>query len=302
MTTSWFSRPFLYRAAFEQARGSHPFGPLGECAGRPSPPELVRAAEERRAGPERREVLEEEGELPALAEDGGWEALDRPVLVQQSSRGHSANPSHAGVAVLCVADQGEEVGDEPGLDAELLPHAGRVADRAAAAVHLNDPVAADALGEVLVVRPDTHLLHDFLLGSNMRRGREGVVRFQLDHGPNDDSHGGERILERLELRRECGIDALPCFVAGPERVAEGLDDVIGGDADVGSPLLDHLQDCVEHAGDGTERRIFLLFSVAHAVEEAEQLVRAVDEVDDHWELSRRTMASKSTWPRLSRCR
>ena len=115
-----------------------------------------------------------------------------------------------------------------------------------------------------------------------RPRRERVVRFQLDHGPNDDSHGGERILERLELRRERGIDPLPCLVAGPERVAEGLDDVVGGDADVGGPLLDHLQDRVEHAGHGAQRRIFLQFGAAQAVKVTEQLVRAVDEVDDHW--------------------
>jgi hypothetical protein len=31
-------------------------------------------------------------------------------------------------------------------------------------------------------------------------GGQGIVRLQLDHGPDRDSHGGQGILERLEVR------------------------------------------------------------------------------------------------------
>ena len=43
---------------------------------------------------------------------------------------------------------------------------------------------------------------------------------------------GERLLEQRELREQVGIDAGAGLVAGPQAVAERLDDVIGGDADV----------------------------------------------------------------------
>ena len=53
------------------------------------------------------------------------------------------------------------------------------------------------------------------------------------------------------------------------------------DADVARPFLDHLQDGVQHAGDRAERPIRAAVDAAEAVEVAEQLVRAVDEMDDH---------------------
>src|SRR2546430_11502826 len=48
-------------------------------------------------------------------------------------------------SVLGVADQGEKIGDEPRLDAELLPHPIGIPDRATAPIHLHDPIAVDAL-------------------------------------------------------------------------------------------------------------------------------------------------------------
>ena len=46
-------------------------------------------------------------------------------------------------------------------------------------------------------------------------------------------------------------------------------------------LLDRLEDGVEHAGDGAERRVLPSGDAPQAVEVPEQLVRAVEEVDDH---------------------
>ena len=48
-----------------------------------------------------------------------------------------------------------------------------------------------------------------------------------------------------------------------------------------APLLDHLQHRLQHADDGAERPVLALGEAAQAVEVAEQLVGAVDEVDDH---------------------
>ena len=85
----------------------------------------------------------------------------------------------------------------------------------------------------------------------------------------------------MELREQCGVDAVSGLVAAPEAVAEGLDDVVRRDADMGRPFLDHLQDGVQHADDRAERPIRAAVDAAEAVEVAEQFVRAVDEMNDH---------------------
>ena len=51
----------------------------------------------------------------------------------------------------------------------------------------------------------------------------------------------ERGLERMELIPQRRVDAVAGLVAGPELVAERLDDVVGGDSDVGRALLEHAQ-------------------------------------------------------------
>jgi hypothetical protein len=84
----------------------------------------------------------------------------------------------------------------------------------------------------------------------------------------------------IELRPERALDPLPRLVAGPEIVAERFDDVIGRHADVRRAGLEHLRDGVQHAGDGAERRIALA-ETADAVEVAKELVRAVDQMNDH---------------------
>ena len=76
---------------------------------------------------------------------------------------------------------------------------------------------------------------------------------------------------------------MPCagLVAGPETVPEGLDDVVGRHAEVRRPVLDHLQDGMQHADHGSEGRGPALVEAAQAVEVAEQLVGAIQQVNDH---------------------
>ena len=92
-----------------------------------------------------------------------------------------------------------------------------------------------------------------VLGRDARGRSERVVGLELDHRPDRDAHRRERLLERLELRAQCGVDALAGLVAGPQIVAERLDDVVGRDADVRRARLDHLQHRVQHADHGAER-------------------------------------------------
>jgi len=58
-------------------------------------------------------------------------------------------------------------------------------------------------------------------------------------------------------------------------------------------FLDHLQDGGEHAHDSAERSIFILGKATEAIEVAEKLVCAVDEVNDHEALSLRRRYSNS---------
>ena len=76
-----------------------------------------------------------------------------------------------------------------------------------------------------------------VLGRQCGGGREGVIGFELHHGPNDHPCCGQNFLQEWELRQQVGFDAFACFIAGPESVAKGLDHVIGRDTDVGGASL-----------------------------------------------------------------
>jgi hypothetical protein len=113
----------------------------------------------------------------------------------------------------------------------------------------------------------------------MRRGGERVVGLELDHRPvatpiaTSASSSGWN----------CAQSAARCpprSCSRPEVVAERLDHVIGRDADVRRALLDHLEHRLQHADHRAERPV-ALGEAAQAVEVAEQLVGAVDQVDDH---------------------
>jgi hypothetical protein len=57
--------------------------------------------------------------------------------------------------------------------------------------------------------------------------------------------------------------------------------VIGGDADMRSALLEHLQRGLQHADHRAERAVLPLVEATQPVEMPEQLVGAVYDVDDH---------------------
>ena len=66
--------------------------------------------------------------------------------------------------------------------------------------------------------------------------------------------------------------------------------MIGGDTHVRRPLLDHLQDAVEHTDDRAQRPIFALGEAAQAIKMAKKLVGAVDEMNDHAAILKRISA------------
>ena len=67
----------------------------------------------------------------------------------------------------------------------------------------------------------------------MRGRSERIIGFELDHRPDDNAHRRERLLERMELREQRGLDAGAGLVARPKPIAKRLDHVVGGDAEIG---------------------------------------------------------------------
>ena len=82
------------------------------------------------------------------------------------------------------------------------------------------------------------------------------------------------------MGEERGLHAIAGLVSGPERIAERLDDVVGRHADVSRSRLDHLQNGIEDADHRAEGLIFALVEATQAIEVPEQLVRAVDQMNN----------------------
>ena len=112
---------------------------------------------------------------------------------------------------------------------------------------------ADALGQVLVGRADDDLFDPGVIAAPPWRGRtEGVVGLDLDHRP----HGHAERRHASSSHGNCGlqlrVDPRTVLVAGPQVVAERLDDVVGGDADVGGTVAQHAHQRPQHAPGGAD--------------------------------------------------
>src|SRR5690606_25189186 len=112
----------------------------------------------------------------------------------------------------CIADERKEVGNELRRYAELLAHRDIVANPLCLAIDLNDEIAAHALSEILVRRPDANLVDALIRSGQMRGGCEGIVGFELRHRPNGDAEGCEGIFERMKLCAQSGLDAFAGLV------------------------------------------------------------------------------------------
>src|SRR6266513_3772615 len=116
----------------------------------------------------------------------------------------------------------------------------------------------------------------------MRSRSERIIGFELDHRPDDNAHRRERLLEGMELREQRGLDAGAGLVVRPKSIAKRLDHVVGGDAEIGVAVLDHLENGLQHADDGAVRAVLAFVEPAQAVEVTEEFVSAVDEVNNHF--------------------
>jgi hypothetical protein len=90
----------------------------------------------------------------------------------------------------------------------------------------------------------------------------------------------------MELSEQRRLDSLAGLVAGPKAIAKRLDDMIGRRTEMRGSPLDHLQDAVQNADHCAERPVLALREAAQAVEVPEELICAVDEVDDHGSVTR----------------
>src|SRR4029453_13280860 len=118
-------------------------------------------------------------------------------------------------------------------------------------------------------------------GHRRRRG-ERVIGLEFDHGPDHDAEGAQRVLEGLELGIQHRIDPFAGLVARPEPVAERLDDVIRGHAQVRRAPLEHAEHRGHDAAHGPELlRGGALERRCRREEVTKELVRAVDQMDDH---------------------
>ena len=118
------------------------------------------------------------------------------------------------------------------LDAELFAYPSRIANRFAPAVDLHHARTSHALRQILIGRPDGDFLDLLVLRREMRGRSERIIGFELDHRPDDNAHRRERLLERMELREQRGLDAGAGLVVRPKPIAKRLDHVVGGDAEI----------------------------------------------------------------------
>ena len=104
----------------------------------------------------------------------------------------------------------------------------------------------------------------------MRGRSERIIGFELDHRPHDNAHRRQRLLERMELREQRGLDAGAGLVVRPKPIAKRLDHVVGGDAKKRAVVLDHLKNGLQHANDRAVRTVFTFGKSAQAVEVTKQ--------------------------------
>ena len=204
------------------------------------------------------------------------------AVMGEHGRGRLAAPAgQAREAVGAVADESQPVGYRRRANPVARPDTVVVGDHPRAAVELDDAMADDALGEVLVGGADQHLVDATVVRRHRRRRREGVVGLELDHRPDPNAEGLEGLLEQGELGPELRSHLGTRLVAGPQVVAKRLDDVIGGDPDVGDALGEERRHRPEHAPRRSHLGPVVGSRGRPAEELAEELVGAVDQVDLH---------------------
>ena len=159
---------------------------------------------------QRRERLEEEHALAVLAEDLGRKLLDRAVAPDEPGRRLGPAAPQSRVTVRGVARPGRGsrgCGPERRRTCARTPSASRIRPLLRSTCTTRSPTThcARSLSGVQMQTFSTRSSR----GREAGRGGERVVGLELDHGPDDDAHGGQRLLERDELGAQGAARCLP---------------------------------------------------------------------------------------------
>ena len=211
---------------------------------------------------------------------GGGNGVDAAELGEHGGCALRTPAGEAGKAVGRVAHQRQVVGDGAGRHTELHLHCGGVDDLVLAPVVLHHSGALHALTKVFVGGDDEHLLDPRVGVGHRRRCGQGIVGLPLHHRPGGETAGHEHFLHHGDLVQQHFVHALAALVTGVQIVAEALDHVVAGHADMRCAGGHQLQ----RAGHHAHRRVVRPgVAVARDLAEVltEQLVGAVDEVNSH---------------------
>jgi hypothetical protein len=86
-----------------------------------------------------------------------------------------------------------------GSTPNFLAYAFGIQDLVRSPMHLHHAVTANALGQILIDRPDANFLCPSIFGRDPRSRRERIIGLELDHRPDGDTHRREGVLQRMEL-------------------------------------------------------------------------------------------------------
>lgn len=199
----------------------------------------------------------------------------------QNSRRRLSTPStQTGKPVGGVTDERQVVRYGFRGYAELLDDSVWVEDHALAAIELDD-LAADHLAQVLVGSADENSFDAIIGSGHDRTGTHGVISLEGHHGPDDNSHRSDGLLEQIELRSDQGVHIRTVLVLGPEIVAKRLHHVVRGDAYVGRSVLEQSGHGPKHSPDRCDLLTRSSLMTRKGEEVAEQLICAVYEMNLH---------------------
>ena len=129
-----------------------------------------------------------------------------------------------------------------------------VDDAVSHAVEQNHALPFNTLREVFVWRTDVDPFDALMLAEALDRGREGIVSFEVHHGPHDKAKRCRRAFRQGKLRPQLGLDPFAGLVAVEHLVAKRFDHVIKRDCHVGHFVL--TQQCDHRAKQATHRANF----------------------------------------------
>jgi hypothetical protein len=189
-----------------------------------------------------------------------------------------------------IAHEREPIGNGGRHDAELREHGFLSEYLAACTIEADDTRTTHALGEIFVGRTDDDPLDTRIHGEALGRSCERIVAFELDHGPHHETECTAGVFGRLELPPKRSVHSGAGLVAGEERIAKRLDDVIERDGYMRNTRLgEQRQQRADEPVNGADFASGRTLARSVAVVRAEQLVGAVDEMHIHARSSSRAV-------------